>query len=1285
MHLNHLAISGFKSFPERTELAFDDGVTAIVGPNGCGKSNVIDAITWALGEQSARSLRGERMEDVIFSGSDARRPTATAEVRIQLSQVTAAIAHLNKQVGAPSGMVLQTPVSRNGTVNGNGQAVGEPRDRVPVDGAGSVENPTEENPVSLDSFNGQTITRDIELGRRLYRSGESEYLIDGRVCRLRDIQNLLMDAGVGVKAYAVIEQGRIEQILGARPTERRQLLEEAAGVTKYKSRRRAAELKLDAAQQNLTRVDDIVFEIEKHRAALKRQAAKARRYRRLRDEMRRWETVSFARRSEALRKAIDVADQQHHAATVFEQVSLASHSGLEAAQARLRIELSEVDESVTVARDSAHNHELQLERRQQQIDFDQGKAAELKTTLTVGTKSLKTLEERSHPVFKELSAQRIAHDKCVRDQDEAAGELRDTEREFVETQRVIVGHEGDLEVTRSEVFAAVSAATVLKNVVKNISLDRARIAESMSKLDAESADVRAGIDRVDTERLIFDNKVRHIRGQLEKVKANRVECESELTSSRIETEQRAQDVREREHEIVAMRARVESLEELEAGRVDYEEAARIVLGATDRIAHAGSVVDHIHVDRVHEGAVEACLGELLQYVIVDSRKDALAGVSLASANNAGRCGFLISDGAEDGPDAEVPYPGLRSFAQIATVSGSGASVVGRLLQRKWLAPSIETAMEATKVTRDPIATLDGIVVRGGELLHGGTKQGARGLLAAKREVHEFRDRVGRESDAIDQMVLALTASESEAKRVRSTLDTLNNEEHRLEKELLAGEMQLERLKEEGDRFKEKLKIISTESHQLIEKQDAIELREVEASESITRLEGEQKTAEERFTQAQDVLFSVREFVNTLGQRVVEAKTKHAALSERSAALSSDIHRLEDQTSDLRQRMDASQNANKQATLERRRLLEVVKQCERKQDDEIRAFENIRQKTVLFNEKTNELRSRIASNDEGVGVARQALDQARADVSRQEVTRATANADLSHLEQSCNETLHISLNEVEGEMERLEADGLLDPSRLILGHVSTTPMLEHELEDDLVDADDSGVSVLTDRTVPPDGHHIDADIDNMLTQLREKIDGLGPVNMMAIDQFDDLEERHKFLVTQRRDLLDSIAATGNAIKRIDKTTRERLQEAFTAVNDHFQMTFETLFGGGRAGLVLLDETDVLESGIDIIAEPPGKRLQNIQLLSGGEKALTAMAFMFAIFKYKPSPFCLLDEIDAPLDDANIARFVDMLRGLQDRTQFVLVTHNRRTMEIADRLYGVTMEEPGVSKLISVKMN
>lgn len=1254
MHLNHIEISGFKSFPERAELAFDAGVTAIVGPNGCGKSNVIDAITWVLGEQSARSLRGERMEDVIFGGSDARRPTATAEVRLQLSQVTAALAMLRGD-GNGTAVVLAAPSVSN---TGNGH---EPK--VEVTKADVSDNDNEFG-------NGPSIVRDVEVGRRLFRSGESEYLIDGQVCRLRDVQDLLMDSGVGIKAYAVIEQGKIGQILGARPMERRQLLEEAAGITKYKSRRRVAELKLVAAQQNLTRVDDIVFEVDKQRSALKRQAAKARRYRRLREELRRWEKVLFAKKSVALMKTIELTDHRLNDARVQEEKIVAELAGLENLHELSRVELAEVTQSATAARNAAHTHELAVERLQQRIEFDKQQMSSLVETSTEGETELEALNARRLPLQAELSEQTEIYRQCGVEREDSDERLRAAEAAYSSAQARIEGMEGNVEASRSEVFSAINAATLLRHVVDNASEARDRVESEIMKLDTEAADVATESKTIDAEKEQVGGLVGRLQEALEATRLARVAREAELSSSRTERDSYAEQARLREYELTSISARLASLEEIVTAREGYSDAARFVLVQQGTVNHFGSVADHLELDREHELAVEAVLGDWLQYIVVKNQQDARVGMELAKKNGAGWCGFLIMDElTPDTTNSQVTsIPSLTPFAELVHVEGPAADAVRWLLRSRWFATSFEAAANASRTVDDPIVTPDATVFCGSAIVRGGGRgAGVHGILRAKGEVKELHSRMATEQEVVRRLNEDVTRCTEEAERAEAEFKTLQIEEHVREKELLEADLKLTRSGEEAARLGQRNDVIQVERRKALEERDALDAKETEAQSAISRLEDDQRSADDRFMSAQRRLLDARESVENLSKGVTEAKATHAALAERAAALGADVKRLEEVAADLDERVSSRVKDN-QRTLERRDGLQTaVIQSEYQLDSEVKQFDILCKDVRNIDEQTADLRRQLDEQEIHVQVARQNLEGAHGEVGRLEVSKATVEADYNNLSVSCQDALQMNLEQVRVDVNRLEQEGSI---------------VANAEEVESID-DDSSTQQSKVKSVEAPKQHLTP--EEFIVQLREKIDHLGPVNMMAIDQFDELEQRHDFLTTQRQDLLDSIRSTGEAIKRIDITTRERFREAFVAINENLQQTFATLFGGGRAGLVLLDESDILESGIDIIAQPPGKRLQSIQLLSGGEKALTAMALMFAIFRYKPSPFCLLDEIDAPLDDANIGRFVEMLRGMQDHTQFVLVTHNRKTMEIADRLYGVTMEEPGVSKLISVKLH
>ncbi len=1281
MRLQRLEIAGFKSFPDRSELTFDTGVTAIVGPNGCGKSNVVDALTWVLGEQSAKSLRGDRMEDLIFGGSDARRPTGAAEVRLKLSGVAARVP------GHPAGGNGRHKANGNGHGNGNGNGAhgngnghgsGHAVEVAAVaDAQITSEGMLAGAAVGLLEDDTPLIVRDVELMRRLYRSGESEYLIDGETCRLKDVQDLLMDAGVGVKGYAVIEQGKIGQILSARPTDRRQLIEEAAGVTKYKSRRRAAELKLEAAQQNLTRVDDIVFEVEKQRGTLKRQAAKARRYRRLREELRRWEKVQFSLRYRALGAAIDAARTKLADARDREALAAARLSEIETAAEALRLELTQADAAETEARELAHARELAIGRLQQQVTFDRHQVETLGASAAGIEAEVASLEGRREPARIELEERRAAEAKSIAERDQAAADLAAEENTYSDLQVRIEGLEGDVEAARSEVFAAVNAATALRHAVEHAASARGRIGEQIAKLDVEAHDLRIESERAAQERAAAEAGVARAREAMDLLRVERAARESELAAARSTRESRARDFRAAEQEIAGIAARLRSLEELDAARAEYGDGARLVLAESNgNVGQMGSVADYLEVDSRYERAVEAGLGDLLQHVVVRSHEEAAAGLRFAEERNAGRVGFLV---VNEGAAAVAPEPreayGAMPMASVVRVSGPAERAIATSIASAWIAESPDAARAAAAVVDGAVVTLDGVVYRGAHEVEGGAHAESRGILATKREIKELRERLEAGREAVERLREEIASLDMLVAGADSAIGTVQAELHRQEKDTVGFELQVRSGADALERIGRKQEQISVERRTAEEELRAQEARQDEARASIARIEEEQRGADDRLNAAQRRLFEARDAMQAQARRTAEAKAGHAALTERVTALAADIRRLEEAGRELETRVTTRREELLRTEERRAQLREAIVTAEATLDADLRAFDDLRQNVRDAEERCVALRGTFEEHESRIKEARRGLESVRAEAAQLDVARATAESDLTHLSAACVETVQASLDEVSAEVEQLERDGLLASPR----PVDDAPE-PSELDGE---GEPAATAAPAEPARPEAAPALTA--DEMVLDLRAKIDRMGPVNMMAIDQFDDLETRHLFLTTQRKDLIDAIAATSEAIKKIDKTTRERFTEAFTVINQNFEKTFTTLFGGGRAGLTMLDESDALESGIDIIAQPPGKRLQSVQLLSGGEKALTAMALMFAIFQYRPSPFCLLDEIDAPLDDANIGRFVEMLQGMQDFTQFILITHNRKTMEIADRLYGVTMEEPGVSKLISVQLN
>jgi chromosome segregation protein len=1252
MRLERLEINGFKSFSDRSELAFDKGVTAIVGPNGCGKSNVADAITWVMGEQSAKSLRGERMEDVISNGSDARKPSAAAEVRLRFSGVV-------KTVSAP---VLE--------VAGVGANL--------VDEAAG-------RSVSAEELI-QSVAREVEVTRRLYRSGESEYLIDGQVARLRDVHELLMDTGLGAKAYSIIEQGKIGMILSTRPTDRRQLIEEAAGVTKYKSRRRAAELKLEAAQQNLTRIDDIVFEVDKQRGTLKRQAGKARRYQKLRDQLRRWEKVLFARKYRQLAETIQSARARLSDARLRESAAAAHLAEAESDLSRMRIELTEAEARATAAREAAHACELAINRQQQQIAFDGEQIATFEARTAALDREAATLEARREPHQAMLRARREAAQIANDERDRAAVTLAAGGEAYDVAHRSIEGLEADVEAARSEVFSALNSATALRHALEHAAVASDRVAETLSKLDVEFNDVRIESDRVNGDRASTLDALKRAQHGLDATRIARAARESELASARIEHEWRAAQVRVREHDLAGLSARLTSLEQLDAARAGFGDAARAVLAnANGAVNQKGAVADYIEVETGYERAVDACLTDLLQHVVVERPEHAAAGFAVVRDADAGRCGFLIAEGVETAIDSSLmesaPPEGVVSLSSVLRVGGDYAFAIRHAIGEAWIAASYDQAQAASRIAACPVVTASGEVFRGPNLVNGGIRRESHGILETRREIKDLRERIASEQAELAQLADETAALDTTIAQALSAIDALTSEHHKQEKAIVAHEARLQQTADEAVRLAQKLEQLTRERRHTEDERDTIDRRQGEARDSISRLETEQQTADERLAAAQRRLFEARESAEVLSHQAAEARASHAALVERATALAGEVERLEEAGAELETRA-ASLAAERDETSRRiGELHAAISAGTRQLDEDIRALDGFKRDVAQAEEAASALRVTAEEHETIIKAARSALEVVRAAVSELDIARATAESDLSHLSASCMDAVQSTLDEVIAEVEELERQGQATPDARVI-------YAEQADDADASEDDIDGASTIADplgTTAVEQATQRALSAEDAIGELRGKIERLGPVNMMAIEQFDELDSRYAFLTTQRKDLVDSISQTSEAIKRIDETTRHRFAEAFAAINRNFQEMFNTLFGGGRAGLTLLDENDPLESGIEIVAQPPGKRLQSVQLLSGGEKALTAIALMFGLFKYKPSPFCLLDEIDAPLDDANVGRFVEMLRAMLNHTQFILITHNRKTMEIADRLYGVTMEEPGVSKLISVQLN
>ena len=622
------------------------------------------------------------------------------------------------------------------------------------------------------------------------------------------------------------------------------------------------------------------------------------------------------------------------------------------------------------------------------------------------------------------------------------------------------------------------------------------------------------------------------------------------------------------------------------------------------------------------------------------------------------------------------------LSSVVKVGGPFPAAIHAVMGGALIADSFEAAARIAPTVPYPVATVDGDVFRGRHVVTGGDKTENRGILATKREIKELREKITDARASLEQLIGETAGFEQAMALATAAIAGLTEEFHRQEKSIVGVQAQAERADHDEARVKQRVDLVGNEISRANEEIAGLDLRQAEARESIARLNEQKTAAEITLAETQQRLGDARDMAEGLSGKAAEARATHAAMIERSAAALAEVKRMEELAAELERRVDSCTRDMVLMREQRERLLNAIVDGQRLMDEDVAKLEGLRLEMLVADEMAVTIKQQAEKQEDVIRDARRAVDALRALAAEVDVQRATAESDLTHLAQQSMDTVNATLDEIRDEVAAMEADGQVQPDvRAIRAAEAVDP---DEIDEDVASALDTGEPVESAESDEP-AEVVQMSAEEAIAELREKIDRMGPVNMMAIEQSHELEERHLFLSTQQKDLVDSIAQTNQAIAMIDQTTHARFREAFAAINENFQQMFSTLFGGGKAGIMLLDENDPLESGIDIVAQPPGKRLQSVMLLSGGEKALTAIALMFGMFKYRPSPFCLLDEIDAPLDDANIGRFIEMLRSMMDKTQFIIITHSRKTMEIADRLYGVTMEEPGVSKLISIQLN
>jgi chromosome segregation protein len=1185
MRLELIVIQGFKSFAEKTEIKVFPGVTCVVGPNGCGKSNVADAVRWALGEQSPKILRGQKMEDVIFHGSSSRKPVGLAEV----------------------GLVFNND--------------------------GGLDVPW----------------ADVGVARRLYRTGESEYVLNKNVCRLRDIQDLFAGTGVNPKAYALMDQDRLNHVLSAKPWERRIFIEEAAGVARYKQQRAETQGKLDATRQNLQRVRDVMDEVKRQVSSLERQAKKAQQYKALHQERQGLDLAMLAADYAGLTAA--------HEALVGEGIRLRREEDerrvaialIEAREATLRAAIQESDYRLADLRQSAQKFQGEVERlleRREQMGAQIREMGEEEVRLG---EEIRSLTERRAEVG-------VKRDDGIR----ALGEARER---FTALDAQVKALETDLESRRDELGSRRVAVEALRLEQIRAAGDRAELTRSAGELRERGAQLERRRERLDAETTAARGEADALAAARRRLEASFQQTGVQLSLLAGEREQvedelgRQSELRVRAQEsLAALRVAIASkqsarqaLDLLEREREGYGAGVRSLFssqGAAFVGGVVGTVADLLDVPPGLEPAVEAALGDKLQWVIVERFEHSRAALTYLEREGVGAATLLALETLA----SEHRSAGGRADDKEVTwadrlVGGPRPELVRHLLERVGIVGSLDVA-EALWRRNGMAATF---VTRAGEVLSptgaltGGRRHNERqandhSLLGRKRALRQLSEELGALALQAEEAARRLQALDIEVESLRGRQEVLQVSVHAQETARLSGEKDIEATHREAERVLRHLETLQSEGHQLageaataaseLESLDGrllvVATREADVEREMTVLRAALEADQAREAATVVAVTTCRVDLATVLERVEALGREIDSLGELEGEFSV---RLQDAGSRRSQILDRRQDLEREQGRTDDRAREVGAERDRKERDV----------AVVAEEHGRRLDERQATESE--------LREAQRGV----------DGLISRIHE-------IDLKETEGRVRREE-------------------LLQEAGRRHAVDGADTLLAA----------HDPTRDVEGGKARFEElgaRLEGMGPVNLVADDEYHELEERLGFLRSQHDDLVQSMKDLDRALRGMTRTAQERFQEAFEQINGHFGEIFQRLFEGGRAELRMVPpeegEEDPLELGVELMAQPRGKRLQAVTLMSGGERALTGLALLFAIFYYRPSPFCVLDEVDAPLDDANIHRFIRVLRELCSHTQFIVITHNRKTMEAADVLYGVTMEEPGLSRIVSVRL-
>ncbi|MGD8190168.1 chromosome segregation protein SMC [Brevibacillus ginsengisoli] len=1179
MYLKRLEIVGFKSFADRTELEFVPGVTAVVGPNGSGKSNVSDAIRWVLGEQSAKSLRGTKMEDIIFAGSDTRKPVNYAEVSLTLDNT----------------------------------------DR------------------SLDlEYSEVTVTR------RVYRSGDSEYYINKRSCRLKDIMELFMDTGVGKEAYSIIGQGRIEEILSTKAEDRRGIFEEAAGIVKYKSRKREAEKKLDETEQNLVRIHDIVSEINEQVGPLKEQAEKAKAYQEFSKQLRTHEVALYVQQIEATHEKWEEANQRvdRLQQELIQLTTQASTREADLEQAKYKV--NQIDQSIEELQQILLTVSEETEKVEGQREVLRERQRNLVANRQQTMEQLHRLSEKQHAVEAQLQEELRRQAEAKQNLDEVQALLDETGVQYAELIQLATD---DVDQLKSDYFEKLNEMANLRNEIRHqqqlTQTNQARIdrlSQEKSKLDQEEAQRLAKLEQ-------YSQELRQIEESIQATLTSYKELIEAAKNQAEKVEQARLSLRKEEQRRESAKSRLDLIKEMQAEFSGFQQGVKEILKARDKGMNGihGAVAELIKVPEKVETAVEVALGGALQNVVVDDEAAGREAIAFLKKNNLGRATFLPLSVIKS---RSLQDSDRRQLAQANGVVGIASelvhfdekyqAIVESMLGTVIVTQTLEQANQVARTLgyRYRVVTLDGDIVNaGGSMTGGALKKNTSNLLGRGRQAEEL---------------------EATLRDVDQAISTLREQIERLQQENQTIESRQEELRTQGENLR---------------------LKEIEVKGLVQQVESEGKTLNER-------LFLTNQDLEGHSKEIQDAQTKQLQLNEKLQILTQEEQQLNQAITfaeaKRQEQLSSKEEMNEKITSLKVKAAQVKQEYQSREEQVKRLTEQLTSlkqeweeanRTLLsYDELEGTNESSTGELDTKIAELRQDKDRVSGLIQERRGERATLFANQEQIELEVKEIrkqvkgLEDILHQEEVKKNRFDVE---------LDHLLNKLSEEYELSYELAK-----------QKYPPQADM--AEQQQIVNKLKKEIAALGTVNLGAIEEYERLSERMHFLSDQEADLNEAKSMLYQVIQEIDEEMSRRFKETFDEIREQFQDVFVQLFGGGRADLVLSNPENLLETGIDIVAQPPGKKLQNLALLSGGERAFTAMALLFAILRVKPVPFCVLDEVEAALDEANVSRFAEYMHHFSKQTQFICVTHRKGTMESADVLYGITMQEGGVSKLVSVKL-